>query len=164
MLVHRRVTPSAICRRYPFIHLGEERQSGVKFLVYMEAKRRARLEPRTSRSRVRGVNRSVTHAALRVIRIKFLLVISILCKTEWSWELRTWSHKINYLDILSTSSHYFQGHPTDLSLKTNFSQQSPKMPKLASEFFIALRYFFKISSCTSVGSVSQIMCYTTSSM
>ena len=23
----------AICRRYPFVHLGEERQSGVKFLV-----------------------------------------------------------------------------------------------------------------------------------
>ena len=25
--------PPAVCRRYPFIHLGEERQSGVKFLV-----------------------------------------------------------------------------------------------------------------------------------
>ena len=39
-------------------------------------------------------------------------------------------------DILSTSSHYFEGDPTDLFLKTNFSQQSPKMPKLASEIFI----------------------------
>ena len=44
---------------------------------------------------------------LRVISIKFLLVISMLCKTEWSWELRTWSHKMNLLDILSTSPHYF---------------------------------------------------------
>ena len=26
--------PPAVRRRYPFIHLGEERQSGVKFLVY----------------------------------------------------------------------------------------------------------------------------------
>ena len=26
--------PPAVCRQYPFIHLGEERQSGVKFLVY----------------------------------------------------------------------------------------------------------------------------------
>ena len=34
MLVHRRVTPPALCRQYPFIHLGGERQSGVKFLVY----------------------------------------------------------------------------------------------------------------------------------
>ena len=23
----------AVCRQYPFIHLGEDRQSGVKFLV-----------------------------------------------------------------------------------------------------------------------------------
>ena len=33
----------------------------------------------------------------------------MLCKTEWSWELRTWSHKMNLLDILSTSPHYFCG-------------------------------------------------------
>ena len=45
--------------------------------------------------------------ALRVIIIKFLLVISLLCETEWSWESRTWSHKMNLLDILSTSPHYF---------------------------------------------------------
>ena len=25
--------PPVVCRRYPFIHLGEERQSGAKFLV-----------------------------------------------------------------------------------------------------------------------------------
>ena len=31
----------------------------------------------------------------------------MLCKLEWSWELRTWSHKMNLLDILSTSPHYF---------------------------------------------------------
>ena len=41
------------------------------------------------------------------ISITFLLVISMLHKTEWSWELRTWSHKINLLDIVSTSPHYF---------------------------------------------------------
>ena len=29
MLVHCRVTPPAVCRRYQFLHLGEERQSGV---------------------------------------------------------------------------------------------------------------------------------------
>ena len=31
----------------------------------------------------------------------------MLCKTEWSWELRTWTHKMNLFDILSTSPHYF---------------------------------------------------------
>ena len=25
--------PTAVCRRYPFKHLGEEKESGVKFLV-----------------------------------------------------------------------------------------------------------------------------------
>ena len=26
---------------------------------------------------------------------------------EWSWELQTWSHKMNLLDLLSISPHYF---------------------------------------------------------
>ena len=30
-----------------------------------------------------------------------------LSKTECSWELRTWSHKMNLLDVLSTSPLYF---------------------------------------------------------
>ena len=50
---------------------------------------------------------SLTLWSLRVISIKFLLVISMLCKAEWSWELRIWSHKMNLLDILSTSPRYF---------------------------------------------------------
>ena len=49
----------------------------------------------------------LTLLVLRVISIKFLLVISILCKTEWSWELQTWSHKMYLLDTLSASPHYF---------------------------------------------------------
>ena len=32
VLVHYRVTPPAVCRWYPFIHLGEERQSKVPYL------------------------------------------------------------------------------------------------------------------------------------
>ena len=43
--------------------------------------------------------------ASRVISIKFLLVKSMLFRTQCSWELWTWSH--NLLNILSTSSHYF---------------------------------------------------------
>ena len=31
----------------------------------------------------------------------------MLCKTGWSWELRSWSHKMNLHDILSTSPDYF---------------------------------------------------------
>ena len=49
----------------------------------------------------------LTLSALRVISIKFLFVISMLGKTEWSWELPTWSHMMNLLDVLSTSPHYF---------------------------------------------------------
>ena len=30
-----------------------------------------------------------------------------LYKTEWSWELRTGSHKMNLLDILTISPFYF---------------------------------------------------------
>ena len=33
MLVHRKVTPRHYDRRYPFIHLGEERQCEIKFLI-----------------------------------------------------------------------------------------------------------------------------------
>ena len=45
---------------------------------------------------------------LRAISIRFFfLVISILWKSQWSWELRTWSHKMGLFDILSTSAHYF---------------------------------------------------------
>ena len=49
----------------------------------------------------------LTLQVLGVISIKCLLVISMLCKTEWSWELQILSHKMNLLDILSTSPHYF---------------------------------------------------------
>ena len=42
-----------------------------------------------------------------MVSITFLLVLSMLWGTDWSWELRTWSHKMNFLDILSTSHHYF---------------------------------------------------------
>ena len=63
----------------------------------------------------------LTLLALRVISIKFLPVISMLYKTEWSWELRTWSHKMNLLDILSTSPHYFCRKRIKATLKIQIS-------------------------------------------
>ena len=57
--------PPAVYLRYPFIHLGEERQSGVKFLVQGNNATLG-LEPWTSRSRVWGVNHSATHASTTV--------------------------------------------------------------------------------------------------
>ena len=45
--------------------------------------------------------------ALRVISIKFLLVVSLLYKTQWSWELRTWSRKMNLIDTSTNSFHNF---------------------------------------------------------
>ena len=69
----------------------------------MVATRRARLEPRTSRSRVRGVNRSGNHAALRVISINFLLVIctiNALYKNRAVMRIiRTWPPTINYFQL-----------------------------------------------------------------
>ena len=50
---------------------------------------------------------SLTLYALRVISVKFLLVVSLLYKTQWSWELRTWSHKMNLIDTSTNSLHYF---------------------------------------------------------
>ena len=41
-----------------------------------------------------------------MISVKFLLVISLLYKTQWSWELKTWSYKMNLIDS-STNSLYF---------------------------------------------------------
>ena len=42
-----------------------------------------------------------------VISNKFLLVIWMLCKTEWSWELRTWSHKNKWIWLI-----FYQPLPT----------------------------------------------------
>ena len=47
------------------------------------------------------------YKTLRVISIKFLLVISTFYKTEWSRELRTGCHEMNLLDILTISHYYF---------------------------------------------------------
>ena len=49
--------------------------------------------------------------ALRVMGVKFLLAISQLNKTAWSWELRTWSHKMK-------STWYFNKFSPLLLLKT----------------------------------------------
>ena len=39
--------------------------------------------------------------------VKFLPAISQLNKTAWSWELRTWSYKMNLIDTSTNSPHYF---------------------------------------------------------
>ena len=46
-------------------------------------------------------------SCVRVISIKFFLVISMLIQPLRSWELRMWSPKVNFLDILITSPQYF---------------------------------------------------------
>ena len=47
--------------------------------------------------------------SLRVISLKFLLTMSMLYKTEWSWDLTTWSEKVNQLDISESTNclHFF---------------------------------------------------------
>ena len=42
-----------------------------------------------------------------MIKIKFLLVIWMIYKTEWWWELRTQTHKMNYVDTSTPSPHFW---------------------------------------------------------
>ena len=39
--------------------------------------------------------------------MKFFVVISMLCKTEWSWELSTWSGKMSLINISTNSLYCF---------------------------------------------------------
>ena len=50
---------------------------------------------------------ALTFKSVTVIRIKFLLVISMLIQSLRSWELRIWSPEVNFLDILITSLPQF---------------------------------------------------------
>ena len=67
MLVHQR----EVCRRYPFIHRGKDRDKVKWRSLSKETTRGARLNgSRTSRSWVRGINRSATYAyTRRIIKI-----------------------------------------------------------------------------------------------
>ena len=49
--------------------------------------------------------------ALRVISFKFLLVITTLYNTGWSWDLRTWSQKMNLIDSSTNSPHLLYWKP-----------------------------------------------------
>ena len=51
--------------------------------------------------------KGLTLSALRMISIKFLLIISMLYKTDWSGELRACSGKINLIDTSTNSPHCF---------------------------------------------------------
>ena len=117
----------------------------------MEATRRTRLEPRTSRSRVRDVNRSATHAALRVISIKFLLVISCFVKKSGHENYR-YDHTrlitLIFHQLLRTTS---RGTQRIFSSKQIFSRNLPKCLNwwphkvLFILFLLFLGIFFKIS-------------------
>ena len=64
MLVHRRVTPHEFVTGTPLYTWVKRDKVEYSFLS-KETTRRARLAPRTFRSRVWGVNRSATHASTR---------------------------------------------------------------------------------------------------
>ena len=55
----------------------------------------------------RGCRFPLTLQVLRVISIKILLVISMPYKTDWWWESRRWSHKLQWVDTLTTSCYRF---------------------------------------------------------
>ena len=49
---------------------------------------------------------TLTFRGLTAIRVKLLIAISRVCQLVRSWELRTWSLKLNSIDILTASPHY----------------------------------------------------------
>ena len=54
----------------------------------------------------RRMTRESITICLRVISIKFLLSISKLNKTMWSWKLTAWSQKMNLIDTSTNFLHY----------------------------------------------------------
>ena len=71
-----------------------------------------------------------------MISVKFLLVISLLCKSEWSWELRTWSHKMNVTDASTNSPHYFfWKHIGITNENLNFDVRVSRVYKARTVFF-----------------------------
>ena len=81
MLVHRRVTPQqyvAGTHLYTWVKRDKVELSSLS----KEKTRRARLEPRTSRSRVRGVNRSATHASNTVAMATYLCSLELALTYE----------------------------------------------------------------------------------
>ena len=47
------------------------------------------------------------HNSLTAIWVKLLIAISRVYQLVRSWELRTWPLKLNFIDILTASPHYF---------------------------------------------------------
>ena len=83
---------------YPFIHLSEERQSGVKF-PFRGNNTTGKASTVTSRSRVRGLTRSATHASTvsiafitGCVKTKSLLIIYLfISKACSSAKFKTFS-------------------------------------------------------------------------
>ena len=64
----------------------------------------------------------------------------MLCKTEWSWELQTWSHKMNLLDILSISPHYFCRKWIATNENLSFDSNLPMLILLGAMSFGSISY------------------------
>ena len=64
----------------------------------------------------------------------------MLRKTEWSWELQTWSHKMNLLDILSTSPHYFCRKWIATNENLSFDSNLPMLILLGAMSFGSISY------------------------
>ena len=75
--------------------------------------------------------------------IKFLLIISMLCKTGWSWEIKTWPNEMKLLDI-STTSHYFHRKWIGETIeKVNFHLE---IERITCAHFAILLWFYFIAS------------------
>ena len=64
----------------------------------------------------------------------------MLRKTEWSWELQTWSHKMNLLAILSISPHYFCRKWIATNENLSFDSNLPMLILLGAMSFGSISY------------------------
>ena len=83
MPVHHKVTSTEICRKHPFIHQGGETQHGAKFLAKgNNTTAETRLEPSTSRFKVRHANHYTTMSLLCSYSYTRTTVLEIKKKKE----------------------------------------------------------------------------------
>ena len=107
--------PRTTRERHPFNILGDKKYWSVVseiFSCFLFAslvtfqKASSTKENRLAKQVPFDIQIALTIWAPGVISVKYLLVISLLYKTQWSWESRTWSHKMNLIDASTNSPHY----------------------------------------------------------
>ena len=98
------------------------------------------LSGNTRYRRLVALQTPLTLWALRVISSDFLLVISMLCKTELSWELRRWSDKLTCFTFYQLLLTTFVGMNRGNKWESNFDIRVKRVNVLTP--------FYQLQECT----------------